>query len=99
MSQVTLRRLLERGDRPDVVVIECLPMTLSRRDGTSFEEQQGYVGRFTAAEVVRLWPYRNRRLELVRRWVVARLAPGYIHQVELRNEMGIDQPPVLPRYR
>jgi hypothetical protein len=90
LQQVALRRLLAAGVRPDVVILEVMPMSLSRRGGSPLEERQLDPARLTAAEVACLYRYYNQPYKLLSRWAAARLLPAYRHQAELRQPLGLD---------
>jgi hypothetical protein len=93
MSQVVLRRLLKAGIRPQEVFFEVMPMSLGACHGAANEERVTTLGRYAAGEVRRLWPYYGERYRLALHWGKARLLPGWRHQAELREALGIDLPP------
>jgi hypothetical protein len=90
MHQVVLRRAQHAGVRPAGVFLEIMPMSLSRRDGTSMEERRPASARFTAAEVGRLWRYFAEPYRLCGPWLLGRVLPVYHHQAELRDALGLD---------
>lgn len=92
MDHVVLRRLSRAGVRPDLVVIEAMPLALSRREGAPIEERQPYAARFSVAEAVRLDGYYAEPHRLWGRWGLARVAPIYSHRAELRDALGVDRP-------
>jgi hypothetical protein len=99
LYQVALRRFLAAGLRPNQVYLEIMPVILSARRGSPFEERQ-LTERYSAAEVARLWPYYAEPARLAGPWLLARVLPCYRHAVELRLAMGIDLPVGgLPRRR
>jgi hypothetical protein len=89
-QQLVLRRLLAEGFRPAHVVLEVLPISMSRRGGTPQEENQLDSARLDAAEVARVYPYYYRPYRLLVRWGMARLLPSDRHQAELCDAIGLD---------
>jgi hypothetical protein len=92
MQQVALRRLLAAGVRPDLLLIEVLPLSLARRGGTPLEERMLDPARLDAGEAAGLLPYYHQPHRLVGRWAAARALPAYRHQAELRDALGLDVP-------
>ena len=93
MHQIVLRRLLAAGHRPSLVFLEVMPLALSARDKAPVEERQRFIARYTASEVVCLWPYYSEKHRLIAPWAFARLLPCDRSQAELHDALGIDKAP------
>lgn len=91
MDLVTLRRLLAEQVRPQLLVVEAMPMGLSHRQGTPIEENFLDSARLGAKEAIRLHRYYNNGYKLWARWLLARFLPTYRHQAELRDLLALDQ--------
>jgi hypothetical protein len=96
MHQVVLQRLLRAGLKPQMVFVECMPLSLSARKGSPIEERHQSSGRFTAGEAVNLHHYFNEPYHLWYPWTFARLLPCHRHQSELRFAFGIDRAHTAP---
>jgi len=92
MYQVLLRRLLNAGIRTELVFLEIMPMSLSARRGSSFEERSLPTERFSAAEVARVCGYYAQSYRLLWPWGRARVVPSLRHQAELRAALALDIP-------
>jgi hypothetical protein len=88
MQEVCLRRLLDAGVRPDLVLVEIMPAYLGRRSSYPFEEQGLVPARLSAAELVALWPYYARKDKLLLPWLKARLLPCFGAGADLRGELA-----------
>jgi hypothetical protein len=93
MEQIVLRRLLDEGVRPDLVLLETLPLSFAHRYGAPLEERYLDPARLDVQEVVRLFPYYHEKYKLLARWLTARFVPAYRHQAELRDAIGLDRDP------
>ena len=74
MHLVNLRRLLDRGVRPDLLYVEVMPPLLADQT-LPLEEKLLEVSRLSFGEVVALCRYSHDRLRLLRHWCSARLLP------------------------
>jgi hypothetical protein len=92
MDLVALRRLIDDGLRPDVVLVEAIPFFLSPRDGAPVEQDDFSTARLRADELARLLPYYESSQPPVLRWLKARLLPCLRHQAELCTALGLDRP-------
>jgi hypothetical protein len=91
METVCLRRLLAAGLRPDLLLVEVVPMGLNRRGDRPEEERQLDPARLRIDEVAFLLGGYYDRPDLAwPRWLLARVLPCYRHQAELRAELGLD---------
>ncbi len=91
MEAVCLRRLLDAGLRPDLLLVEVVPMGLGRRGDRPEEERQLDPARLRADEAALLLGGYYDRPDLAwSRWLLARVLPCYRHQAELRAELGLD---------
>ncbi len=91
MEQVVLRRLLDEGVRPDLILLETLPLSFAHRRGAPLEERYLDPARLDVQEVARLFPYYHEKYKLLARWLAARILPVYRHQAELREAIGLDR--------
>jgi len=101
MEQLTLRRLLAAGIRPNLLVVEVLPTTLSWRCGSPIEERYISPSRYRFDELQSLRPYYCNLVPLLWRWGFARVFPCDRHQAELHQALGLDRPanpPPAPNY-
>jgi hypothetical protein len=85
LHQVVLRRLLDRGIRPDLLYVEVVPNMMAARGRRLMEERRLDAARLCAGEVWRLRPYYSQPYRLLGGWALARLLPCYRHQAELRG--------------
>lgn len=91
MQAVVLRRMLRAGMRPTLVVVEIIPMSVSMRDGATYEENMP-VSRLTATEAARLRRYLERPVRVYARWLRARAFPIDRNGAELREALALDVP-------
>jgi hypothetical protein len=91
-QQIVLRRLLAEGLRPQLVFLEVMPLTLSRRGGTPLEEHWLDSARLDAKETARVYPYYHQVYKALCPWIAGRMLPVYRHQAELRDSLGLDVP-------
>ena len=80
MQQVALHRLLAGGVRPDLVLLEATPLSLSRRGGAPLEERLLDPARLDSGEAIQLHRYYHQPYKLWTRWLAARILPSYRHQ-------------------
>jgi hypothetical protein len=92
LEQLVVRRLLDAGIRPDLLVAEVMPMSLSWRDGSPIEERYVEANRYSINELTQLKPYYHEVHWLFWGWGRGRLLPCYCHQAELRALLGLDLP-------
>jgi hypothetical protein len=90
LEQVVLRRLLAEGVRPDLLLVEVMPMSMNRQERRPLEESYLDGARLDAEEAASLLPYYYKRARLPLRWAAARVLPIYRHQAELRESLGVD---------
>lgn len=90
MQQITLRRLLDVGIRPDFAFVEVMPMSFSQRGGLPLEESSLDAARLQFHEVVRLAPYYVKSRMLFGPWLAARSLPVQRHQAELCEIAALD---------
>ncbi len=90
LQSVSLRRLLDEGIRPDVVLLEVMPAMLLGHEGGLWEEKLLDGARLRAGEVCRLLPYYRQPRRLLGGWLLGRLLPCYRHQAELRQCLVAD---------
>lgn len=88
-EMVTLRRLLDRGIRPDWLAIEILPPMLGRPIDACGNPRIG-VDRLTWSDVAILRQYAPEPIQLVRRWWEAQLAPWHAHRFPIMNYYASD---------
>ncbi len=92
LQEVVLGRLRDQGIRPDLVILEAMPVSMSQRRGTPLEEHHLDAARLDAAEAVRLGRYYRRPDKLLATWIAARALPAYRHQAELHDALLLDAP-------
>jgi hypothetical protein len=88
-QRVVLERLLEKGYRPNLVLVEVLPSFFSRRAGCPLEERLLDTARLTWPEVAELRPFYERIDKLLWPWIRGRACPTWRHQAELQDELGL----------
>jgi hypothetical protein len=93
MQRIGLRRLLEAGIRPDVAVVEIVPVQLLSNDGSSIEDCWLRGGRFRTDELAALYPYSDAPCRLLGGWLRGRAFPLVEHHAELRAELPLDRQP------
>lgn len=91
-QHIVLRRVLAAGLRPQLVFLEVMPLSLSRRGGTPLEERMLDPARLNAEEMASVYPYYHRTYKAWGPWVAARILPSYRHQAELGNALQFDLP-------
>jgi hypothetical protein len=92
-----MRRLLDRGIRPDLVVIECWPPFMSKAVGDSEGEQMD-PGRLEWSDPRALARYIGHPRDLYRRWLRAQVVPCYYSRYVLRYRFANEgEAPVLDR--
>jgi hypothetical protein len=94
MHLVNLRRLLDRGVRPDLLYVEVMPPLLADQE-LPLEEKLLEVSRLSLGEVLALGRYSHDRLRLLRHWCVARLLPCR-HCLGLHGWLTGDSPATAP---
>jgi hypothetical protein len=92
LERVCVDRLRAGGIRPDLVVVEVVPMMLNRRDGASVEENRLDGARLWAGEVLSLEPYYGELHRLLWKWGRGRVLPCDRHHAELRQALALDVP-------
>jgi hypothetical protein len=91
-QQTMLRRLLDQGVRPDLLVVEALPMYLIGARDVTLEETRLEAGRLNATEVACLLPNFQQPLRHLGSWLCARVLPCRAHQAQLRDAAGLGVP-------
>lgn len=92
LQELTLRRLLAEGIRPDLLFVEVMPALLVKHGGRVLEEKMLDGARLCLREMLRLRRgYREPR-RVVSSWFLGRLLPCYRHQAEVRGELGLEPP-------
>ncbi len=94
MHLVNLRRLLDRGVRPDLLYVEVMPPLLADQQ-PPLEEKLLEVSRLSLGEVLSLGRYSHDRLRLLRHWCSARLLPC-THCIGLHSWLTGDSPAPMP---
>ena len=75
---LVLRRLLDAGIRPDVLLVEILPPLLNEPGRDRLSEEAWLIpAKLGALDVLRLRTYHSKPRRLWERWLPQRLAPGY----------------------
>ena len=84
---IYLQRMLRRGIRPRLLLVEYLPPLLNDGGSTRVisEENWTFPAWLSPADLARLSPYLARPGRKVRGWLEARLAPWYAHRAPLNN--------------
>jgi hypothetical protein len=91
LQTICLRRLLADGLRPDLLVVEIVPVDLNLRRDRPIEEQRLDPARLRADEaLLMLGGYYHRPDLAWPRWLLARVLPCDRHQAELRQELAVD---------
>jgi hypothetical protein len=85
-----LRRLLAKGIRPQVLLVEALPALFNRAGRHSLEETWLQGGRLRWAELARLERYHADRARVVRHWWLARLMPWSSMHEPVQEWLGAD---------
>jgi len=98
LERVWLDRLLAKGMKPDLLLIEVLPMHYNAR--RSPPDLRGLDGaRLSVGEMAKMPKTVESVMGPCRRWLVGRVIPSHRHQAELRERLGIDaDAPRLPRH-
>jgi hypothetical protein len=91
-----LRRLLDDGFRPDLVLLEAHPWFLFRHYNTRGGEHYLPVSRFQFRDIPTLSRYDAKPDELIVEWVAAQWLPWYSHRNELQRALVAEW---LPRTR
>jgi hypothetical protein len=89
--RVNLRRLLQAGVRPDLVVVEVVPAQLLVGACGPIDERWLDGARCRVAELALLWPYTTRPSALLGSWVRGRLLPCVQHRTALRDWLAVDR--------
>lgn len=90
MQAVALRRLLAEGVRPDLLVLEVLPPTLTQPGTQPVEEEWLDASRLTWEELRFLRSFTADTARATTQWAKGRLLPGLRHQHGLRCALAID---------
>jgi hypothetical protein len=92
LEQVFLQRLLADGIRPNLVVIDVVPLELSAGDVVPMEESRLDPGRLTWTELRQVADYYRFPITAYARWWKARALVSVSRQRELRTALHIDEP-------
>jgi hypothetical protein len=93
MGRVAFRRLSDAAIRPDVAVVEVVPVQLAVNGGSPVEDCWLRGARFRADEVAGLCPYSDAPLRLIGGWLRGRAIPVAEHHAQLRAELPLDRGP------
>ena len=96
MHLVNLRRLLDRGVRPDLLYVEVMPPLVADQE-LPLEEKLLEVSRLSFSEVLALRRYSHDRLRLWRHWCTARVLPC-AHRIGLHGWLTGDLPAAVPSF-
>ncbi len=92
MECISLRRLLAAGIRPDLVVLEVIPVQLLVGAGCPVEDCRLHPTRFRADELAVVYPYSGQPWRLLTGWLRGRAFPCVQYHTQLRNCLGLDLP-------
>jgi hypothetical protein len=93
MRRIELNRLLAAGIRPDFLVLEMMPVSLSARDGVSCEERVLFQDRYSVQEVASLWNCFDEPYRLVLPWARVRFVPYSRQSIEVREVLWNSRTP------
>lgn len=83
-----LRRLLDEGVRPNLLLVEVLPPLFNQPGPHPLEETWLHGSRLCLSEIDALQPFHSRRGRLLRHWLGGRWAPWSASRRELRGLLG-----------
>src|SRR5439155_24777706 len=87
---VCLRRLLDHGVRPELLLIELTPPFLSQRGNKPMEEEMLDASRLELAELRRIETYYDRPWRLWSPWLMAQCLASSRRRAELRPQLALD---------
>jgi hypothetical protein len=90
LDLVGLRRLLAAGLRPDLLLVEVVPLHFNQPDRLGLEERTLNGARLRQAELAALRPYWQEPERHDRQWWKTRLLPGLLQSAELRDHFALD---------
>jgi hypothetical protein len=94
LEQIYLRRLLADGLRPDVVLLEIVPMQLATGIGVTGEQTRLDPARVTWAEMNAVAPNYRYPVTAYARWLKTRGLACLSKQQEIHDALGVDAPRV-----
>jgi hypothetical protein len=89
MQLVCLRRLLDKGIRPDRLFLEIMPPMLSCRRGEPMEERMLDGSRLSVREVAKLWSYYRQPRRLLWKWGLAQCLAVHYRSAALDRALTI----------
>ena len=93
MELVCLKRLQTAGVRPDLIIVEVVPMQLLAGCFCPIEDRALDGARLRSSEFRLVYPYCADPERQIQAWLVGRSLPCARHQAELRDWLALDRKP------